>query len=146
MPRYAHVTTTFMTHATHHDVPEALRNGRRVRDDAFDSVYPEAVRKVSSRSWTPVEVARTAARWFAAEGARRVQDVGSGPGKFCVVAALTADLQLTGLEQRQDLVAISKAAAQAYGASAARRFRPTGQGGRQFGGRAPYEPRPRRQE
>jgi SAM-dependent methyltransferase len=99
-----------------HEVPEGLRNGKHVRDATFDLVYPEIVRRVSSRFWTPIEVARTAARWLAAEGARSVLDVGSGPGKFCIVAGLTTDLQLTGLEQRQELVDVARAASEAYGA------------------------------
>ncbi len=42
----------------------------------------------------------------------RVLDVGCGPGKFCLVAAsLTSGSIFTGIEQRKDLVAVSRAAA-----------------------------------
>lgn len=100
-----------------HSVPQALRDGRHVRDAMFDLVYPEAVRRVSSRFWTPVEVARTAARWLHAEGARSVLDVGSGAGKFCIVASLTTGQAFKGLEQRAELVEAACTASQAYGAA-----------------------------
>jgi hypothetical protein len=82
----------------------------------FDEVYPLDVRRVSARFWTPVEVARTAARWLAAQDARSIVDVGSGAGKFCIVASLTAGQRITGLEQRQTLLDAAGAASVAYGA------------------------------
>jgi SAM-dependent methyltransferase len=103
-------------HAQHHDVIESLRAGKRVRDAAFDLVYPEDVRRVSARFWTPVEVARTAARWLASQGARSVLDVGSGAGKFCIVANMTTGTKITGLEQRSALLEAAQSAASAYGA------------------------------
>lgn len=87
-----------------------------MRDVTFDEVYPAEVRRVSARFWTPVEVARTAARWLAAQDARSVLDVGSGAGKFCIVASLTAGQRITGLEQRDTLLAAARAASSAYGA------------------------------
>jgi hypothetical protein len=84
-----------------------LAAGRPVTDVAFDRIYPERIRKLSDRFWTPVDVARLAARLFASHGARRVLDVGAGVGKFCVIAALTTDLELMGLEQREGLVGVA---------------------------------------
>ncbi|MDC0741114.1 class I SAM-dependent methyltransferase [Polyangium mundeleinium] len=78
--------------------------GRTVSDVAFDRLYPERIRKLSHRYWTPVDVARHAATLFAKHGARRVLDIGAGMGKFCVVAALTTDLEVSGVEQREGLV------------------------------------------
>jgi len=97
-------------------IPDALRAGLRVKDRAFDSVYPENVRRVSARYWTPVYMAMTASRWLADLGVRSVLDVGSGPGKFCIIANLTHKLGVTGLEQRASLIEISSAAAAQYGA------------------------------
>ena len=104
-----------------HDVPRALRSGQRVRDAVFDLVYPEDVRRVSARFWTPVEVASTAGRWLSALGARSVLDVGSGAGKFCIVANLTSGCTVTGVEQRAHLIDTAQNAAAAYGARAAYR-------------------------
>jgi SAM-dependent methyltransferase len=75
-----------------------------VIDRTFDAHLPEPLRFVSWRFWTPVTVAVCAAQWLAQAGVRRVLDVGSGPGKFCVVAALARDLSFVGLEQRGHLV------------------------------------------
>ena len=104
-------------HAQHHEVIESLRAGKRVRDSNFDAVYPEDVRRVSARFWTPVEVARTAARWLASQGASSVLDVGSGAGKFCIVASHTMGQKITGLEQRTALLQAAGAASRAYAAT-----------------------------
>lgn len=101
-----------------HDVPRLLRAGQRVRDDVFDLVYPESVRRVSARFWTPVEVASMAGRWLSTLGARSILDVGSGAGKFCIVANLAAQCAVTGVEQRAHLVETARAAAASYGARA----------------------------
>jgi len=81
-----------------------LRGG--LADDAtFDALYAEPIRSRSSSFWTPVAVATRAAQLFAQYKARRVLDVGSGPGKFCLAAAFARpDLDFTGVEQRPHLV------------------------------------------
>lgn len=95
-----------------------------VDDDTFDALYAAPVRDKSQRYWTTVEVARRAASLFARYGARRVLDVGSGPGKFCLVAACTRpDLDLTGVEHRAHLVEAARAAAQRLDLDNVRFFR-----------------------
>jgi hypothetical protein len=81
-----------------------LRADWLVPDDEFDRVLPSSAQLVSRRFWTPVGVARRAARWLFHAGARSVLDVGSGVGKFCVVGALTTPLRFEGIEQRPHLV------------------------------------------
>jgi predicted RNA methylase len=98
-------------------VAEQLRARKRVQDSAFDLVYPAEIRRVSSQYWTPVDVALTAAEWLAERGCRNLLDVGAGPGKFCIVASLALGRTVTGIEQRNHLVAIGRAAAASYGAS-----------------------------
>ncbi len=83
-------------------------------DVAFDRLYPDRIRKVSNTFWTPVDVARRAAKLFETHGARHVLDVGAGAGKFCVIAALTTNLELTGVEQREGLVAIGAVIVESY--------------------------------
>ncbi|MCC6558726.1 MAG: methyltransferase domain-containing protein [Polyangiaceae bacterium] len=81
-----------------------LREGA-VDDETFDRLYATPIRERSARFWTPVAVARRAAELFASQGARRVLDVGSGPGKLCLVAAcVRPEIELTGVEQRPHLV------------------------------------------
>lgn len=80
-------------------------------DAAFDSVYPPPIRAVSRRFWTPVEVARRAANLFRQAGARRVLDVGSGAGKFVLVAAgAVPEASFVGVEQRAHLVDVARRA------------------------------------
>ncbi|MDC3956157.1 class I SAM-dependent methyltransferase [Polyangium jinanense] len=91
-----------------------LAAGRVVSDLAFDRLYPERIRKLSNRYWTPVHVARHAAGLFAKHGARRVLDIGAGMGKFCVVGAITTELEFSGVEQRETLVAAGREVLKAY--------------------------------
>jgi SAM-dependent methyltransferase len=82
-----------------------------VDDAAFDAIYAEPIRARSASFWTPLAVACRAAALFALHGARRVLDVGSGPGKFCLPAGcLHPDLDFVGIEQRAELVAASRLA------------------------------------
>src|SRR5258708_27700804 len=55
-------------------------------DLAFGGMYPEHLRLMSLKQWTPLLVARKAGE-FLAEPEARVLDVGSGIGKFCLAAA-----------------------------------------------------------
>ena len=87
-------------------------------DDAFDTVYPAAVRLLSRRFWTPVAVARRAADLLGRAGARRVLDVGAGAGKFALVAAsVAATVDFVGIEQRPQLVEAARRARSQLGFS-----------------------------
>jgi SAM-dependent methyltransferase len=90
-------------------------------DVAFDSVYPTEIRRISRRFWTPVAVARRAAELFADAGVTRVLDVGSGVGKFALVAAATERQALfVGVEHRRHLVDIASRARDELGLPNAR--------------------------
>jgi len=99
--------------------------GRVVSDIVFDRLYPDRIRKVSSRYWTPVVTARHVASLLAAHGARRVLDVGAGVGKLCIIAALTTELEMTGVEQRESLVSIGNEVIDTYAIPRARLIRGT---------------------
>ncbi|HYF36706.1 MAG TPA: methyltransferase domain-containing protein [Prosthecobacter sp.] len=77
-------------------------------DDAFDRRYPLKVERLSPRHWTPVQVARTAAKLLVQHPGTRVLDVGCGPGKFCAVGALVTEGIFTGIEQRPKLARIAR--------------------------------------
>lgn len=80
-------------------------------DQAFDEIYPPDIRLLSRRFWTPVAVAQRAAILLRDAGARTVLDVGSGVGKFALVAAQTApELRVMGIEQRAHLVDFAREA------------------------------------
>ncbi len=66
--------------------------------------------------WTPLAVARRAAALLAAHGARRVLDIGAGPGKFCLGAgAAEPSLSFTGVEHRPELVEVAASLAARWG-------------------------------
>jgi len=88
-----------------------LRAGRPRSDVDFDRFLPVASRTASGVFWTPVSVAVRAARWLTEFGVQSVLDVGSGAGKFCVVAASSSSLRVVGLEHRRHLVSGARALA-----------------------------------
>lgn len=93
-----------------------IRAGHAVTDRVFDQLFPEPVRRVSARFWTPITIARKAAK-ILARGNGPVLDVGAGVGKFCLLGALTTDAEFHGLEHREDLMNIANAVAKALGLS-----------------------------
>jgi SAM-dependent methyltransferase len=100
-----------------HPVRVALERGDALTDRDFDRLYPHHVRELSRAFWTPVRVAQRAAELLAPAKDRRVLDVGSGVGKFCIVAAARG-LEVTGLEHREDLVRIARSVAERVQAAA----------------------------
>ena len=90
-----------------------------VTDAEFDRVFPASARDVSSEYWTPVAVAQRAASLLVQEGCRRVLDVGSGVGKFCIVGAAFTGATFVGVEHRGHFVATAREAARRIGVSSA---------------------------
>lgn len=99
----------------HEQLATDLADGRLPRDAAFDSHLPRDVRALSAQHWTPLAVAVRAAEWFDEFRIRTVLDVGSGPGKFCIAAALAGYCHFTGLEQRERLVTCARDLALSFG-------------------------------
>jgi SAM-dependent methyltransferase len=85
---------------------------RFIGDHEFDLVYPEWIQELSDRHWTPVDVARKAARLLVTGPGTRVLDIGCGPGKFCAIGASITEGHFTGVEQRGRLADIAKQVAQ----------------------------------
>lgn len=74
-------------------------------DESFNLLYPEHIRAVAARHWTPVEVAEKVAAFLSTHAGARVLDIGSGAGKFCFIAAYHyPDVHFTGVEQRGELI------------------------------------------
>jgi SAM-dependent methyltransferase len=86
-----------------------------IEDEKFDLIYPRQIRELSSTFWTPVAVAAEATNMLATAPKTRVLDIGCGPGKFCLVAASLRGGRFTGIEQREDLVAAARQAANDLG-------------------------------
>jgi hypothetical protein len=87
---------------------KSLRYSLPVKDDEFDKLYPLHIQELSSQHWTSIEVARKAANYLVINPNTKVLDIGSGVGKFCIVGATTTSGNFYGVEQRKELVNISK--------------------------------------
>jgi SAM-dependent methyltransferase len=93
---------------------ERVRTGAHVWNAQFDRILPIHWRRSSIMHWTPVHVARRAAQLLVSGPETQVLDVGSGPGKFCLVGALATLGHFTGVEQRPHLVKFSRSFAHQY--------------------------------
>jgi len=100
-------------------ISEDLRTGRAVTDFRFDQLYPLSIRELSETHWSPIDVAIRAAELLVSDETTRVLDVGSGCGKFCIVAALSSRGQFIGVEQRPHLFEVAKKMGEELGASQA---------------------------
>jgi len=79
--------------------PACYRN-----DAAFDWLYPERIQQLSKRHWTPMGVARKSAHFLANGPGKKVLDIGSGVGKFCLIGAhYYPEVTFYGVEQRKEL-------------------------------------------
>ena len=86
-----------------------------LEDREFDLIFPEDVRKFSVVHWTPISVARQAARFLVATPPTRVLDIGCGPGQFCAIGATTTEGHFTGVEQREIFVRAGLQMIRSYG-------------------------------
>ena len=87
-----------------------LLNGVTVEDETFDLLFPPDVRKFSQVHFTPLLVAKKAAEVLKTMKVERMLDVGSGSGKFCLLAGLLNGTAVTGVEQRDFLALAAKKA------------------------------------
>ena len=85
-----------------------------VEDITFNELYPNKIKKLSDRHWTPVAVAKFAAEYLADKPYKKVLDIGSGAGKFCLVGAASTKGIFYGVEQRASLIKLSKKIAEKY--------------------------------
>ena len=82
-----------------------IQNDKFSSDAAFDSLYTLRVQQLSSIHWTPIAIAKKAAAHLTAAGGKNILDIGSGAGKFCIVAGhFFPDFIFHGVEQRKALV------------------------------------------
>lgn len=93
---------------------EYLKLKIKMEDDEFNAIYPERIRNLSRRHWTPIEIAKKSAEFLVNRPGTRVLDIGSGPGKFCLVGATCTKGHFTGVEQRSALVELSKKLSRCY--------------------------------
>jgi hypothetical protein len=87
---------------------EQLKLNIDVKDSTFNELYPNHIKELANRHWTPIAVARMAAEYLAEEPNSKILDIGAGAGKFCLVGAASTKGMFFGVEQRASLTKISK--------------------------------------
>ncbi len=93
---------------------EQLKQHVKMEDEEFNSIYPENVRKHAQGHWTPLDVARIAAEYLVKKPSAKVLDIGSGAGKFCMIGSALTQGFFTGIEQRENLVQVSRKISKYY--------------------------------
>lgn len=79
-----------------------------INDQHFDNLYSNRMQELSGKHWTPVQVAINAAGFLAEQPGSRILDIGSGIGKFCLVAGQSQPgSHFYGVEQRRELISVS---------------------------------------
>lgn len=90
-------------------IVDRLRAGELVvHNDEFDRIFPLELRIISSIQWSPVLVAKIIANTLQGRQNLRFLDIGSGVGKLCLLLGILTDMEITGVEQRRNLIKISK--------------------------------------
>lgn len=85
-------------------------------DPEFHHLYPQYIRELAQKHWTPLKVAKKAANFLAVEPGAKILDIGSGPGKFCLAGAYYNPAAFFyGIEQRNDLVFYASVANETLG-------------------------------
>ena len=74
----------------------------------FNNLLPDYLKFASRLYFTPIDVAQQAAIWLTENGEKKILDIGSGVGKFCVAAAINVDSHFYGVEYRKSLNQIGK--------------------------------------
>jgi SAM-dependent methyltransferase len=92
------------------------RDGAHIGDRSFDRHLSVPCRIASEVHWTPAAVCVEAARMLRPKPMERVLDIGSGPGKFCILASLAMTGIYVGVEQRGHLVEQARRTARRLGA------------------------------
>lgn len=90
-------------------IKRLIRNQVEVEDSLFDLLYDPEVRRFSNVHFTPLEVALKVSDLIREHQCKKVLDVGSGSGKFCIVSGTNAaEVQFCGVEQRVFLTRAAK--------------------------------------
>lgn len=93
---------------------ELLKLNIDITDDDFNSVYPEKIRMLARKHWTSVSVAKAASEYLVEKPGTKVLDIGSGAGKFCMIGAANTKGHFTGVEQRFELIKLSRSLSDSY--------------------------------
>lgn len=89
-------------------VIQSIQAGAPINDIDFDQIYPPRIRALSDVQWSSIKVARHIADMIGKDSTARFVDIGSGVGKLCILLSLLTELEIYGIEQREDLFKIAQ--------------------------------------
>jgi len=89
-------------------IAEYIRLNIPVKDEEFDMIYPDGMRKLSRRHFTEVDVAIQAAQLLVTKPKQKILDIGSGLGKFCFVAGSSTEASYIGVDYRKHFVELCR--------------------------------------
>ena len=90
-------------------IRDTIRNGILPSDEQFDSLFPEGIRSYANQHFSGVYAIKQAAQFLCDQKDPKILDIGSGAGKFCLLAALLHNgAEFVGVEYRSELVSVSK--------------------------------------
>ncbi len=84
-----------------------FKNKARIEDHNFDLIYPIDLRKISTLHFTPVEIAKTAAKLLNSNVKSQILDIGAGAGKFCTIGSACTKGFYTGVEENERMVQVA---------------------------------------
>ena len=106
------ISSVYQIESVFEMIQAELNDGMVPSDELFDCIYPLRFRGFSGEFWSPTLAAVQAAK-FLGETSNSILDVGSGSGKFLLIAAmLFPKIRFVGVEYRPTLAALSVALAQ----------------------------------
>ena len=93
---------------------QKINSGEKITDLEFDQIFPEFISAVSEAQWSSVEVAFYIASLLSTGSKQKFLDIGSGPGKLCILLSLLTKHEFYGIEQRATLVNLANEMAQQH--------------------------------
>lgn len=93
---------------------ELLKLNINITDADFDAIYPEKIRLLARKHWSSVSASKLASEFLVQRPGTRVLDIGSGAGKFCMIGATNTQGHFTGVEQRLELIQLSRKISDSY--------------------------------
>ncbi len=86
-----------------------------ISDEEFDHIFPKREQRISNRHWTPIHISKMASEFLCHKDNLNILDIGSGVGKFCLVAAtLHPKCNFWGVDFRANFVNIASKIKRSY--------------------------------
>jgi Histone methylation protein DOT1 len=85
-----------------------LKSDKKVTDAVFNAIYPNKLKEAAEIHFTPIEVAKIAARYLVDNRDSKILDLGSGAGKFCMIGSACTIGHFCGVELRKNLSTIAE--------------------------------------